>query len=105
MTASKHWVNDLEDLRDFISYVVLYSPDEFPQEDYLPVTEQMTLDKAFDEIRRGLAILDGRIDDKGRLARLHSLIEKSLAAYRRGDDVEGAHLLQAFEQDAFATSD
>lgn len=33
------WVRGRDELREFLSYVALYAPDEFPEEDYLEAHE------------------------------------------------------------------
>lgn len=97
------WVKDIDSLYDFIGYVVLGAPNEFPVEDFLPPDEQMNLEKAFEELRRGLGVIDLEVANERKL-RLSSLLDESLAAYRSGDDVKGAHLLQDFEALVFKKS-
>jgi exonuclease VII small subunit len=94
MTA---WVNSFEGLMDFLSLVIVHAPDEFPKEDYLRDEEQLTLDMAFAELRQGMQFVEKRIHNQPVIARLQSLLDESLAAYREGDDLKGAHLLQDFE--------
>ena len=48
------WVWDELGLRDFIVFVMIYAPDRFPVEDYLPAEKQLNLDRAFAELRTGL---------------------------------------------------
>lgn len=93
------WVNSYEELLDFLSLVVVCAPDEFPKEDYLSDEQQLTLEMAFDEIVRGMEFVAKRVQDKEELARLQGYAAASLAAYRLGDDVKGAHLLQEFERE------
>jgi hypothetical protein len=95
------WVNSLEDLHEFISYMVAYAPDEFPEEDFLRPEEQLNLQSAFQEIFRGMDMVDHVLRDPIRAKKLRSMLDESLQAYREGDDVRGAHLLQEFEFDFF----
>lgn len=104
MASLGKWVNSLDDLQDFISFVILYAPDEFPEEDFLAPNEQLDLTRAFEEIRRGLAFLRGDLGEGIGRGALLRMIDESLDAYRKGDAVKGAHLLQAFEQQAFGGS-
>jgi hypothetical protein len=92
------WVRDIGSLHNFIGYVVLRAPDRFPREDYLSEEEQMNLDRAFAALREGVALVERDFPgaDVGR--GLNSVLDKSLACYRAGDDVAGAHLLQDFER-------
>ena len=92
------WVNSFEGLIDFLSLVIVHAPDEFPKEDYLRDDEQLNLDKAFAEIEQGMQYVAQRIPDQAVLKQLRGNLEASLAAYKRGDDVKGAHLLQDFER-------
>lgn len=101
MASPGNWINSLDDLHDFISFVILYAPDEFPEEDFLAPNEQLDLTRAFEEIRRGLTFLRGHFDDRAEREALLRMIDESLDAYRKGDAVKGAHLLQALEQQVF----
>lgn len=83
--------------RNMIGYVVVYAPDEFPVEDFLAPDEQMTLDKAFSEFRRGLPVAYDRIKDKDAIPKAVELLEASYQAYREGDQRAGAFLLQDFD--------
>jgi len=91
------WIKNLNTFRDFLSLVIVHAPDDFPREDYLTDDEQLRLESAFTELYGGLRFL--RV---GRpLTRLRSLLDEALAAYRSGNDVEGARVLQSFEAEAF----
>lgn len=83
--------------RNMIGYVVLRAPDEFPFEDYLAPDEQMTLDKAFAQLRRGLPVAYDKIKDKDAIPKAAELLEASYQAYKDGDQRAGAFLLQDFD--------
>jgi len=91
------WVRDIDSFYNFIGYVVLTAPNRFPVEDYLPPDEQMTLDRAFTELRQGLQLVDPEVADEKKRAKLSALLDDSLGAYRSGDEVTGARLLNDFE--------
>jgi len=91
------WVKDIDSLCDFLGYVILRAPNRFPVEDYLPADEQMTLDKAFSEIRTGLSFVDPEVAGVEKRKILLDLLDASYLAYQRGGDIKGAHLLQKFE--------
>jgi hypothetical protein len=91
-------------LYDFIGYVVLCAPDDFPVEDYLPASEQMTLDRAFVRLRQALDTLDPKVVTAKKRPTLLNLLDESLAAYRVGDQFAGAHLLQDFQDLIFDSS-
>lgn len=89
-------IYDLSDLMNFLSYVVLYAPHSFPEEDYLGSSEQMTLERAFQVLNDGFFLLRGSFRDKN-VCNVQSLLNESLEAYVAGDIVKGAHLLQKLE--------
>lgn len=91
------WIRDIDSFYNFIGYVVLSAPNSFPVEDYLAADEQMNLEKAFVELRKGLAMVDPEVADSRKRQKLSAMLEAALAAYHAGDDVKGAHLLQDFE--------
>ena len=91
------WIRDIDSLYDFIGYVVLSAPNAFPEEDYLQPEEQMNLERAFEELRKGIDLIDPTMMDDAKHRRLLSLLEESLNSYQAGDEVNGAHLLQDFE--------
>ncbi|VVE49237.1 hypothetical protein PCO31111_04621 [Pandoraea communis] len=91
------YVSDVESFYDFIGYVVLCAPDKFPARDYLPVDEQMNIEMAFVELKRGLRIIYSEVADEEKRVRLESLLDQAVHAYSKGDDLCGAHLLQDFQ--------
>ena len=80
--------------RNHIAYVVGGASLGFPERDW---EEQMTLDNAYDILRRGLPVSFDRIKDRGAIPEATSLLEASYAAFKRGDIMSGAHLLQDFD--------
>lgn len=80
--------------RNHIAYVVMGTSLGFPERDW---EEQMTLDKAYDILRRGLPVSFDRIKDKDSIPEATSLLEASYAAFKQGDIKSGAHLLQDFD--------
>jgi len=99
------WVNSIDALYDFIGYVVLGAPSSFPVEDYLPPEEQMTLDKAFDELRRGIDLIAPDMANDAKRQNLTLLLDQALAAYKAGDGFKGAHLVQDFQDLIFKRHD
>lgn len=91
------WIKNLNTFRDFLSLVIVHAPNDFPKEDYLSEDEQLRLESAFAELYGGLRFLP--VDRP--VPRLRSLLDEALGAYRSGDDVRGAHVLQSFETEAF----
>ena len=94
-------VNNLNDLLNFLSVVLVSAPDKFQQFDFLAEEDQMNLERAFVELDNGLVLWDRKTDDKNVVARARELLGKSLASYRDGDRIQGAHFLQDFEELVF----
>jgi hypothetical protein len=92
------WIRSYDSFVDFISYVLLSAPDDFSREDYLSDDEQMTLDKAFEELNGGMKFVAAKVKDDAVVAKLQSILDESHAAYRKGDKIKGAYLLQDFEK-------
>jgi hypothetical protein len=95
-------IDSVDALYDHIGYVVIYAPDKFPYRDYLPDDEQMNLDLAFEQLRQGVEIAYPDDYFPERREGLYAMLDQSLAAYRAGDDVGGAHLLHNFQNAIFA---
>jgi len=89
--------HDLHSFKDFVGFVRLCAPDEFPVHDWLKPEEQWTLDMAFDGLRHGLAIT---AQEKGELPMLETcraLVEKAYAHYKQGQVREGFFTLKEME--------
>ena len=95
------WVRDVNSLYNFIGYVVLRAPDQFPREDYLPDDEQLTLDKAFEELRTGVHLVQADFPERQLTGELQVILDESLALYRAGERVAAAHRLQDFSSAIF----
>lgn len=92
-----HWIQErISEYREFLSYVLLYGPDEFPEEDYLEPEDQMSLEKAFSELRRAFPMIKQRVKEEDTLAMLKELLEISYEAYKSGEDRKGAYALQEY---------
>lgn len=90
-------VKDIDSLYNFIGYVVLMAPDRFPRRDYLREDEQMTLEKAFEELRRGVDLVKAQSPDLANADKLTGVLEDALALYRAGEETRGAHRLNDLE--------
>ena len=91
------WVKNLPTFKDFLSLVIVHAPDGFPEEDYLAPDEQLNLVRAFGELYKGLEMLSASRGASLDVTALRGILDRALTAYRSGEDVEGAHLLQKFE--------
>lgn len=97
------WIESEEDLFEFLSLVVVCAPDEFPVEDFLPADSQLNLERAFEELNWGMALVRQGNRQPELLASAQRLLDEALASYSRGDDVQGAHLVQDFEALVFGS--
>jgi hypothetical protein len=98
-------VESIDELYDFIGYIVLCAPDQFPKEDFLAPEDQLSLEKAFVALQEAIGLIDPEVAPPKKRVLLSNILEESLAAYRRGDDVKGAHLLQDFRDLIFEPPD
>jgi hypothetical protein len=95
------WVRDIDSLYNFIGYVVLRAPNSFPKEDYLSDHEQMTLERAFEELQRGISLVEADFPGADTERGLSVLLKEALTLYKTGDEVGGAHKLQELESRIF----
>jgi hypothetical protein len=91
---SIRWCENLNELIDFIAYVVLSAPDEFPRRDWVKPEEQLNLDRAFDELRHGLDCAVHELGSRPELATARSMLEEAYTHYREGRINPGAWKLQ-----------
>ncbi|MNT25268.1 hypothetical protein D3C72_1607790 [compost metagenome] len=98
-------IRSVDDLWGHIAVVVLYAPDAFPIKDFLAADQQMTLDRAFEILKDGVSIAYPEDSFSEKRAWLYAALDRSIAAYRQGDDVGGAHILQDDFQDAIFKKD
>jgi hypothetical protein len=92
------WIDDYRSLIEFFSVAIICAPDRFFKEDFLKDNEQLTLDRAFDELRHGLHFATDRIADKDVVAQIHAGLETAYAAYQAGQTREGSCILQEVEK-------
>jgi len=97
-------IKTVDDLWNHIAYVLGSAPDSFPQEDFLSKNQQMNLEKAFDELRRGVNIAypDDFFPEKKTI--LNEILDRSYSLYKAGKDIEAGHLLNEFEDNIFKKS-
>jgi hypothetical protein len=93
-------MRSVEDLWEHIAYVLGYAPD-FPHRDFLPDDQQMTLARAFEQLRQGVVIAYPEPSFAEHREHLNGLLDRSLAAYERGEQVTAGHLLNAFQDGIF----
>ena len=94
-------MESIDDLWDHIAYVLGYAPDRFPYRDFLPVDQQMNLERAFDQLRQGVVIAYPEDDAEPKRAVLFGKLDQSFAAYRAGEELKAGHLLNEFQDAIF----
>lgn len=94
-------MESVDDLWDHIAYVLGYAPNRFPYRDFLPPDEQMTLDKAFEQLHAGVVIAYPEEQFSEKREDLHRILDRSFLAYRNGQEIEGGTLLNTFESRIF----
>jgi hypothetical protein len=78
-----------------------YAPARFPYRDFLADDEQMNLDRAFEQLRQGIQIAYPESSFESKRMQLNSILDRSYAAYRAGDEIAAGHLLNEFEDNIF----
>jgi hypothetical protein len=96
-------VRHIEALYDFIGLVVLEAPDRFRRQDFLAEEDQLNLDRAFEELRHGITFVERDFPGADQQRGLSAALDRSLAFYRSGDRLRGAHALQDFQDLIFKT--
>jgi hypothetical protein len=82
---------NLSQVRDYLAFLVLYAPDEFP------TSRQLTLKQAFDDLSESLERCEGELSETQAKV-VASTVQSARHAYETGDSVKGAHLLQDLMQ-------
>jgi hypothetical protein len=98
-------MKSLDDLWNHIAYVLACAPNDFPAEDFLSPDEQMTLDRAFEQLRDGIGLAYPAGEFTEKRTSLNALLDRSYAAYRRGESVQAGHLLNEFQNSIFKRED
>src|SRR5690349_781394 len=81
--------SDLHSFKDFVGFVRLCAPDQFPRRDSLPEQDQWTLQLAFEGLRLGMDMAE---KEKGPLpvfAECRRLFDEAHAEYLAGHMLEG----------------
>ena len=96
-------IDSVDDLWNHIAYVLLYAPDHFPFRDFLPDDQQMNLDRAFDQLRRGVEVAYPEPSDDSKRVLLNDILDRSYSAYKAADEIAAGHLLNEFQGNIFKT--
>lgn len=96
-------MESVEDLWNHIAYVMGYAPDNFPYEDFLDEEQQMNLNRAFDQLRKGIDIAYPEPAYESKRTLLNGILDRSYAAYKSNDEIAAGHLLNEFQDNIFKT--
>lgn len=94
-------MKSIDDLWEHIAYVLAYAPDDFPHEDFLPADQQMNLEKAFEQLRKGVCIAYPEPTFSDKRTDLYLLLDKTLVAYAQGNVDQACDLLNEFQGKIF----
>jgi hypothetical protein len=95
-------IKTVDDLWNHIAYVRGYAPNYFKKEDFLLPEEQMTLDLAFKFLDDGIDVAYPEDGFAEKRSELRVALSRALSAYRAGDEIAGATILQVdFEDKIF----
>ncbi len=92
MSTRYHRHKNVSELKDFLMFMVLSAPDNFPE------WRNLDLGKAFERLNEGLDNCAAEIGDAEKLQRIRQMVADSHKAYLKGDLIKGAHLLQDVAQ-------
>jgi hypothetical protein len=98
-------MESVDDLWDHIAYVMGYAPDRFPYRDFLPDDEQLNLDRAFDQLRKGVDVAYPEPSSASKRTLLNGILDRSCAAYKSNDEIAAGHLLNEFQDNIFKRPD
>jgi len=80
--------NSIDELDDFIAFVVLYAPNHFL------TRHNMDLERAFVEIDSALQNCAGQIGSERKVSELARMSKDAKTFYERTEVIKGAHMLQ-----------
>jgi hypothetical protein len=95
-------MESIDDLWEHIAYVLAYAPNNFPYRDFLPANEQMTLQGAFEQLRKGIHIAYPEPAYEAKRHELSQLLDSSHAAYTQGNEHLAGKLLNEFQDNIFS---
>jgi len=94
-------VKNIEHFLQLLHVTVLCAPDRFSVEDYLEEDEQLTLETAYRDLNYGMQFVAKKVKSPEIVANAQKMLDESLACYRQGERVKGAHMLQDLEDIVF----
>jgi hypothetical protein len=86
--------SDLHSFKDFVGFVKLCAPNDFPPREGVGPDEQWTLDLAFEGLRLGLNLAVEEKGERKEFATCRKLVEDAYVYYRNGQMREGFFTLE-----------
>lgn len=90
--------HDLHSFKDYVSFVRLCTPDEYPVREGFGQDGQWTLDIAFEGLRYGLMLTTKEKGELPVLATCRAMVEEAYNHYREGRMRDGFFKLQEMEK-------
>jgi hypothetical protein len=90
--------HDFHSFKDYVGFVQLCAPDDFPKREGVSDADQWTLDLAYEGLQRGLQIAAGEGVKESVLSECRALIEKAFAFYRAGNLHDGFRAMEAVQR-------
>ena len=95
---AKWHFHDLHSFKDYVVFVQMYSPNEYPIRDGHGPEDQWTLDLSFEGLRYGLALTAKEKGELPVLAKCREIVEHAYKFYREGQAREGFFKLEQLEK-------
>lgn len=89
---------DLSEFMDYLGFVIVCVPVDFPWEDWRSAEDQMNLDRAFVGLKYGLDLAAKEKGESALLQRCRKLVEESYVEYKAGRDHAGQLKLEEMEK-------
>jgi hypothetical protein len=96
--AAHFGFTDLHSFKDYVGFVQLCAPDEFPKKEWAAPADQWTLDLAFEGLRLGLRMSVEEKGERDEFKRGESLVEDAYICYRDGQIREGFFKLEELQK-------
>lgn len=96
--AAQFGFSDLQSFKDYVGFVKLCAPDDFPVEEWAAPADRWTLDLAFEGLQLGLRMAGEEKGEREEFVYGRELVEQAHAAYRDGRVRDGFFKLEAFQK-------